>query len=328
MRAASESQSTVAGTSPTDWRSSAASCSSRGGSPGAKGLNVPSSRIESSLRIVVTQEASEYAAKLPARLVKVPPHRAWRELHQLADLRARHPIDVEQRHDQPLTLGQRSERVLEDATHVAPLALLERGGRLAHTLRLRLGAPACARSPKVGAAVDDDAHQPRTERASHLERIEVLVRGEEGLLHQILGVLAMPDDAKGDAERLLHVRSHQRVERGGVTGAGTGDECAIALRCGQSLGRRGRLGRNVRAHGERDARTCAPFSPAARGLSHPESLPGAGQRSPSAAADPRAPSWRGLRRASARSSRAWPRDRAAPGGAPPSPARAPWRTSA
>src|SRR5690349_21981889 len=105
MRIASASQST-AGTSPTARRSSTASSSSRGGSSDANGLKpgVRSSRIESSLRIVASKEASEDPAQMAPRLVKVPPHRARRELHHLADLGARHPVDVEHRDDQALTL--------------------------------------------------------------------------------------------------------------------------------------------------------------------------------------------------------------------------------
>src|SRR6187397_1502719 len=106
MRVASASQSTVSGTSPTALRSSTASSSSRGGSPGAKGLKreLRSSRIESSLRIVASKEASQHAAQMPPRLVKVPSHRARRELHHLADLGARHPVHVEHRDDHALAL--------------------------------------------------------------------------------------------------------------------------------------------------------------------------------------------------------------------------------
>src|SRR5688572_9082699 len=125
MRIASASQSTVAGTSPTAWRSRAASSSSRAGSPGAKGLKVPSSRIEPSLRIVASKKASEHPTQVPPCLVKVPPNRARREFHHLADLRARQTVDVEHRHDQPLALGERGKGILEHASRVAPLRLLE-----------------------------------------------------------------------------------------------------------------------------------------------------------------------------------------------------------
>src|SRR5215211_2218574 len=107
MRVARASQSTVAATSPTAWRSSAASFSSRAGSAGEKGLKVPSSRIDLSLRVVASKKASEHAAELPPRLVKVPPNRTGRELHHLADLGARHSVHLEHRDDEPLALGER-----------------------------------------------------------------------------------------------------------------------------------------------------------------------------------------------------------------------------
>src|SRR5215212_10559897 len=101
MRKASASQSTEpTGTSDTACRSSAASASSRGGSSGANGLNEPSLYIESP--IVAPKEAREDAAQLAACLMKVPPHRARRELQQLPDLGARETVHVEHRHDETL----------------------------------------------------------------------------------------------------------------------------------------------------------------------------------------------------------------------------------
>src|SRR5215207_3228543 len=214
MREASASQSTEpTGTSATACRSSAASASSRGGSSGANGLNVPSLCIESP--IVAPKEAREDAAQMAACLMKVPPHGARCELQHLADLGARETVDVEHRHDQALPLGERRQRLLQDLPGVGTLADLQRGGSLAHAFRLGLRAAPHARAPEIGAAVEDDAHQPRAEGTPHLERVEVLVRGEEGLLHEILGILAVSHDAIRDTECLLHVAADQRVERGG-----------------------------------------------------------------------------------------------------------------
>src|SRR4051795_6889130 len=171
MRDASASQFTApTGTSPVAWRSMAASASSRGGSAGLNGLNELSLCIESA--IVAPKEAREDAAQMAARLVKVPAHRARREIHHLADLGARQSIDVEQRDDHPLPLRQRRQRLLQNLSGVAPLALEQRGRRVAHTIHLGLGAAARARAAKVGAAIEHDPDEPRAERAARLERVE------------------------------------------------------------------------------------------------------------------------------------------------------------
>src|SRR5215207_4938896 len=194
MREASAFQSTAPrGTSPSARRSSAASASSRGGSSGANGLNVPSLCIESA--IVAPKEARENAPQLSARLVKVPAHGARREIQHLPDLGARETVDVEHRHDEALSIGERRQRLLEDLPRIGPLALLERGGRFADAFGLRLRAAPRAGAPEVGAAVEDDPDQPGTEGSSNLEGVEVLERREEGLLHQVLGVLAVANHA-------------------------------------------------------------------------------------------------------------------------------------
>src|SRR3954469_3400777 len=117
MRDASWFQSTAAtGTSPSTRRSSAPSCASRAGSAESNGLNVRSSDIESA--IVCPEVRREDAPQLPACLVKVPSYGAGRELHQLADLRARHAVDVEHRDDHPLPIGERRERFLQNLPRV------------------------------------------------------------------------------------------------------------------------------------------------------------------------------------------------------------------
>src|SRR4051812_28305200 len=106
MRDASASQSTApTGTSPSACRSNAASCSSRGGSVGANGLNPLS--LDSP--IVASKESREHAAQLLPCFVQMPPHRTWCELQQLTDLAARQPVHVEHRHDQSLPLRERRE---------------------------------------------------------------------------------------------------------------------------------------------------------------------------------------------------------------------------
>ena len=68
----------------------------------------------------------------------------------------------------------------------------------------------------VDRAVDDDPVQPRAERPSAIEAVEVADGGEEGLLRDVLGGGRVVDDEKGGPVRPWPVQAKERLDpRGG-----------------------------------------------------------------------------------------------------------------
>ena len=68
-----------------------------------------------------------------------------------------------------------------------------------------------------------------------VERLEVLIRRDEAVLHEILCILAMSDDAVRHLEYLPHVRLHQLVERRRIAITRAPDEGGVALQGGAAL---------------------------------------------------------------------------------------------
>ena len=83
-------------------------------------------------------------------------------------------------------------RVRLEPDRLAPARRLRRERRVVGRSRQR-GNPSAAVAERVQAAVRGDAVQPRAQRRAPLEAVEAAPRGEQRLLHEILGVLDGPE---------------------------------------------------------------------------------------------------------------------------------------
>ena len=101
-------------------------------------------------------------------------------------------------------LGERSEQRV-----VGRSALPRAGGAGSGA---SISAPQRPRARLVDRAVDDDAVQPRTERAAAVEAVEGAERGEESLLGDVLGGRGIVNDEVGGPVGAPPVQAEQLVE--------------------------------------------------------------------------------------------------------------------
>jgi hypothetical protein len=86
-------------------------------------------------------------------------------------------------------------------------------GQLARGVPWRRPRPPRRRAQRVQAPIRRDPVQPRAQRGSRLVAIQAAPRGEQGLLHQVLGVLHRPDDPVAVQLQLAPVGIGQLPER-------------------------------------------------------------------------------------------------------------------
>jgi hypothetical protein len=95
--------------------------------------------------------------------------------------------------------------------------------------RRDLPGAARTRAQRVEAAVGRDPVEPRAHRGAPLERLDAAPRGQERLLHHVLGVLHRADDAVAVQLQLAPVGLGQRAKRLLVAGTRPPERC---LECG------------------------------------------------------------------------------------------------
>ncbi len=96
-----------------------------------------------------------------------------------------------------------------------------------HLVWQRLGDSDGARRSEVEPAVHDDPGQPGPEGTRAVERVDVLERGEKGVLGQILGVFPMMKQPDAERERAIEVPLDERSKRVTIALTDTGHQLAL-----------------------------------------------------------------------------------------------------
>jgi hypothetical protein len=143
-------------------------------------------------------------------------HRADRARRRVGDLGRRHAVHEVQRHHFALRHRQPGDRLVQAGGQFVG------GDRFGWAVRreavcdLDAGAFALQLAPAAARDVDQDADQPRLERALAVVPIGLLDRRQERLLQQVLRLLAGAGDVARDQQQLLGDAVEHRRQRGEV----------------------------------------------------------------------------------------------------------------
>ena len=156
--------------------------------------------------------------------------RGERDPHGLGDLGVGESVDLAQHEGAPLRLRQLLDVGDDRPQLLAPLDALERGRPVRIRVDVHRVLPVRHRLPQeVQAPITRDPVQPWPSRDRPLVGEHRRMGCDEGLLEQILGVLARADHVPAEAEQPRLVAVEQDLERVVVAVANHRDELLVAL---------------------------------------------------------------------------------------------------
>jgi len=148
-----------------------------------------------------------------ASVVEVGPRGPLRDAQDISDLPVAVPLQVEQRDGGPLHLRQPRQRLEDPLAAHAPLRLALRVRVAARPDRDLVVRAQLLPPDQVQAGAPQDPVEPGPEGTAGREVVDPLQGADEGVLHRVLGVRSIPDDADRHGVRLVDVTLHEPTVR-------------------------------------------------------------------------------------------------------------------
>lgn len=162
--------------------------------------------------------------------MQVPADGCCRRVEQLGDLRYREAVDLEELHNQTAARGKTGKHSAEALEHLVPLSQVGwRGMGVGELFGKALGRPNGSGGIEIQPPVQNDASEPGPERSLDVEAVDVLEGGEECVLDEVLGVLAVLEDTRGESDSARQVALDEQAKCLAFPPSNPGQEGALLI---------------------------------------------------------------------------------------------------